>query len=127
MIYLSFKMSGRNTNKNVRVSTLSRSEKEEIGSLVIKAEPIRQELLAQLNDNACSERNIDEQTQRVEIDGYMYLSQHASLESSLIAKYSANPFFGKIRLQFYLPNVNSNLLRCFLACRQDQRLSNAVA
>jgi len=33
-------MSRRNTNKNVSVSTLSRSEKEQIGFLVIKAELI---------------------------------------------------------------------------------------
>jgi len=32
-------MSRRNTNNNVSVSTLSRSEMEQIGSLVIKAEP----------------------------------------------------------------------------------------
>jgi len=32
-------MSRRNANKNVSVRTLSRSEKEYIGSLVIKVEP----------------------------------------------------------------------------------------
>src|SRR6218665_2313971 len=39
MIYYSFKMSRRNTNKNVSVSPLSRCEQEQSGSLVIKAEP----------------------------------------------------------------------------------------
>jgi len=60
MIYYSFKMSRRNTNKNVSVSELSRSEKEQIGSLVIYRPKLclfRQELPAQLNVNARSERN----------------------------------------------------------------------
>jgi len=53
MIYYSFKMSRRNTNNNVNVSPLSRSEKEQIGSLMIKTEPtpLQQVLLAQLNDS----------------------------------------------------------------------------
>jgi len=66
----SLRMSRRNTNKNVSVSTLLHSDKEQIGSLVIKAEPRptprrTQELLAQLNDNARLERNTDEQMLRI--------------------------------------------------------------
>src|SRR6218665_2405828 len=61
----------------------------------------RQELLAQLNDNARSERNLtDEQMLRIVIDEY--LSQQV-FEPSLIAKYSAN----SLCLGKKLPNVTA--------------------
>src|SRR6218665_2066870 len=86
-------MSRRNTNKNVSVYALSRSEKEQIGSLFFsdyKFCLFRQELLAQLNDNARSERNLtDEQNLMLRIVIDEYLSQQV-VEPSLIAKYSAN-------------------------------------
>src|SRR6218665_1006497 len=61
----------------------------------------RQELLAQLNDNERSERNLtDEQMLRIVIDEY--LSQQV-FEPSLIAKYSAN----SLCLGKKLPNVTA--------------------
>src|SRR6218665_3629661 len=70
----------------------------------------RQELLAQLNDNARSERNLtDEQMLRIVIDEY--LSQQV-FEPSLIAKFSANSLcVGKI-----LPSVTAT---CQSACRMS--------
>jgi len=54
-------MSRRNTNENVSVFTLSRSEKEQTGSLAIKTEPTPTKTCfhVQLNDNARSENNTD--------------------------------------------------------------------
>jgi len=48
---------------------------------------LRQELLAQLNDNKRSKSKTDEQMLRIEIDGYL---SHQFFEPSLIAKYSIN-------------------------------------
>src|SRR6218665_2487054 len=120
----SFKMSRRNTNKNVSASALSRSEKEQIGSLFFSGISFvysHKNMLAQLNDNARSERNLtDEQNLLLRIVIDKYLSQQV-FEPSLLAKFSASSLLSWEEITKCYSTLG--LLHCF-ACWQDQCLSN---